>query len=190
MFDHVSFIVFNYDRCIEHFFEHAIASHFLLDLSAASQIVQKNLRIVHPYGDLGPLHGTKANVNFGEKFEPATHAAADGIYAMSQRLLTFTESRKAQGAKAKAMISKAQRLVFLGFGFGEQNVELLRVPTSTVQHLRATVMGLSASNQFEVQYRISQMTGGGARNYDPAELHECDCATLINNEQMFLTRSS
>jgi hypothetical protein len=161
IFDHVSFIVFNYDRCIEHYFEQAIASHFMLDLSTSATVVRKHLRIVHPYGDLGALHGSNSNVSFGQEYEPETHPAGDGIYTMSQRLLTFTESQKAQGAKAKDMIHKAQRLVFLGFGFGEQNVELLRVSTSAVQHVRGTVMGLSKSNQDQVRYRILQMTGRG-----------------------------
>jgi|SRR6266851_4231269 len=186
IFDHVSFIVFNYDRCIEHYFEQAIASHFMLDLPIAATIVRKHLRIVHPYGDLGALHDSDVNVSFGHEYRPETHAAGDGIYAMSQRLLTFTESKKAQGAKAKDMIHKSERLVFLGFGFGEQNVELLRVSTSAVHQTRGTVMGLSKSNQDQVLYRIAQMTGTTLN----AQLNDCDCTTLINDEQMFLTRSS
>jgi len=186
IFAHVSFVVFNYDRCIEHYFEQAIASHFTLDLPTAATIVREHLRIVHPYGDLGALHGTDANVSFGQEYRPETHPAGDGIYAMSRRLLTFTESQKAQGAQAKDMIHTAERLVFLGFGFGEQNVELLRVSNSTVQHARGTVMGLSKSNQHQVIYRIAQMTG----EQGFIELTDCDCATLINNEQMFLTRTT
>jgi hypothetical protein len=132
------------------------------------------------------LHGTSANIAFGARQEPGTHAAGNAIYEMSKRLLTFTESKKAKGAEAQAMISKAKRLVFLGFGFGEQNVELLRVPNSIVEDIRATVMGLSKSSQNEVLHRIRQITGiefiGG--------LQSSDCSTLINDEQMFLTRSA
>jgi hypothetical protein len=114
----------------------------------------------------------------------AVHPPVD---AMAKRILTFTESKKAQGAAAQTMISNAKRLVFLGFGFGEQNVELLRVPTSAVGAVRATVMGLSKSNQNQVQYRIAQMTGW---EVDGASLQDCDCTKLISDEQMFLTRSS
>jgi hypothetical protein len=187
IFSKVSFVVFNYDRCIEHYFEQAIASHFMLDLPSAATIVRKHLRIIHPYGDLGSLHGN-GTVSFGHELHPETHAAGDAIYAMSQRLLTFTESKKAQGAEAKDMIRKAQRLVLLGFGFGEQNVDLLRV-SSAVQQTRATVKGLSKSNQDQVQYRITQMTGTSGLIVD-TRLCDCDCTTLINDEQMFLTRSS
>lgn len=188
IFAHVSFVVFNYDRCIEHYFEHAIASHFMVDPSAASRIVQKHLRIVHPYGDLGALHGTAANMPFGETYDFGTYAAADAIDAMSKRILTFSESKKAQGADAQTLIGNAKRLVFLGFGFGDQNVELLRPPTSVVQDVRATVMNLSSSSQREVQRRIALMTN---EQYYPdnTDLHNGDCTSMINDEQMFLTRS-
>jgi hypothetical protein len=187
IFANVGFVVFNYDRCIEHYFEQAIASHFVLNLQEAGRIVHKHLSIVHPYGDLGALHRADTIVDFGPNLDPGTVWAADTIYAMSQRVLTFTESKKAQGAKAKEMVSKAQRLVFLGFGFGEQNVELLRAPTSAVNQLRATVKGLSKSSQREVRQRIELMTG---KEFALDDLLDCDCASLINGEQMFLTRST
>jgi len=201
IFANVSFVVFNYDRCIEHYFEQAIASHFMLDLPTAARIVQ-SLRIVHPYGDLGDLHGPDLIVPFGSAFTPGTYQGGEGIYQMSRRLLTFTESVKAgaEGAKAKDMISRAKRLVFLGFGFGEQNVDLLRVPTSVVEHVRGTVKGLSKSNQVEVRQRIAQMLGNrhhigggillGALDSNTDSLHECNCTQLIGDEQMFLTRST
>jgi hypothetical protein len=189
IFTHVSFVVFNYDRCIEHYFEQAIASHFMMDLPTAAAIVRKHLQIVHPYGDLGGLYGTDAIVSFGQEFDPVTLGAGDGIYAISQQLLTFTESKKAQGAQAKVMISKARRLVFLGFGFGEQNVDLLSVSTSAVQHIRGTVKDLSPSNQSQVLHRIAQMTGTKGFNLN-TELYDCDCTSLIKNEQMFLTQTS
>jgi hypothetical protein len=182
IFAQVSFVVFNYDRCIEHYFQHAIASYFMVDLSRAADIV-KHLRIVHPYGDLGALHSTDTNVSFGHEYQPETYEAGAAIHAMSQRLRTFTESKKAQGADARDLIRNARRVVFLGFGFGEQNVELLRSDASIVQDTRATGMGLSKSNQREVQRRISTII---ARGFDLGDLHECDCTTLINDEQMFL----
>jgi hypothetical protein len=190
IFAHVSFVVFNYDRCIEHYFEQAIASHFMLDLPKAATIVRQHLRIVHPYGHLGELSGTNSNVSFGHDYQPETHPAGDAIYNMSRRLLTFTESKKAEGAVAQEMIGKARRLVFLGFGFGEQNVALLRARDTGSQHIRATVMGLSKSNQRQVTHRITQIIHRPPVFSAGIELYDCDCATLINNEQMFLTRSS
>ncbi len=184
LFEHASFVVFNYDRCIEHYFEHAVASHFSVDLRRAADFVRDNLKIVHPYGYLGELHGD-ASLSFGHEFYPEAAATGEGIFAISQRLLTFTESQKAQGAEARALLEKALRVVFLGFGFGDQNVELLSVSTNSVQEVRATVKCWSESNRRELDRRMRQMLGVAC---GPQELRDGDCATLIADEQMFLTR--
>lgn len=184
IFEHASFVVFNYDRCIEHYLEYALASHFSLDLPAAAKLVRDHLRIVHPYGSLGDLHEDAA-VPFGQRYNPDTHAAGTGILEMSQRLLTFTESQKAKGADARTMLQSSIRVVFLGFGFGEQNVELLTTPDSIVQEIRATALCFSGSNTSETYRRIEAMLGQPA---GPVQLRNCDCAALISDEQMFLTR--
>jgi hypothetical protein len=185
IFDNVSFIVFNYDRCIEHYFTHAMASHFSIDLSAAAAIVGERLKIVHPYGSLGPLCDEKESVMFGHHYRSDSYEAADGLYAMSQRLLTFTESQRARAAEAKEMMKHAIRLVFLGFGFGDQNMELLRPTQTTIQDIRGTVRHLSLSNQREVARQIGSITG---QHVNDDDLVDCDCASLISDEQMFLTR--
>lgn len=185
IFDNVSFIVFNYDRCIEHYFTHAMARHFSIDLSTAAVIVGERLKIVHPYGSLGPLYDTKESVMFGHHYRSDSYEAADGLYAMSQRLLTFTESQKARAAEAKEMMEHAIRLVFLGFGFGDQNMELLRPTRTNIQDIRGTAKGLSKSNQFEVEQQIYSLTG---RTLGPDDLQDCGCASLVADEQMFLTR--
>jgi len=185
IFENVSFIVFNYDRCIEHYLTHALASHFTIDLDTAASVVRDRLNIVHPYGSLGPLHGVNDAIDFGHDYRSDTPHAADGIYAISQRILTFTESQKANAAEAKAMVENALRLVFLGFGFGDQNMELLRPRNTTIQDIRGTVKGLSRSNQREVAAQIHALTG---QQVDGDDLVDCDCASLISSEQMFLTR--
>jgi hypothetical protein len=185
IFDNVSFIVFNYDRCIEHYLTHAMASHFTIDLASAAALVSQRLNVIHPYGSLSLLHGAKDAIMFGHQYRPETHEAADGIYAMSQRLLTFTESQNARAAEAKAMMEHAVRLVFLGFGFGDQNMELLRPARTNIQEIRGTVKLLSRSNQREVAQQIGSVTG---QYVDDEHLVDCDCASLISSEQMFLTR--
>jgi hypothetical protein len=49
IFDNVSFIIFNYDRCVEYFLENAIQRLYNLDGNDAIAIVDK-LRIIHPMG--------------------------------------------------------------------------------------------------------------------------------------------
>jgi hypothetical protein len=49
IFKRVSFIVFNYDRCVEHFLYNFLQKHYAID-AAKAQSVMKILMILHPYG--------------------------------------------------------------------------------------------------------------------------------------------
>jgi hypothetical protein len=52
IFDNVSFIIFNYDRCLEYFLLHALQRLYGLDQSKAEEICN-SLRVIHPYGAYG-----------------------------------------------------------------------------------------------------------------------------------------
>lgn len=54
VFENVSFIVFNYDRCIEHFLVYATANYYRITIENAQQLVSK-LTLLHPYGVVGRL---------------------------------------------------------------------------------------------------------------------------------------
>ena len=49
IFDRVSFIVFNYDRCLEHFLLHALQQAYGIRRDEAEAILS-GVRIIHPYG--------------------------------------------------------------------------------------------------------------------------------------------
>lgn len=49
IFDRVSFVIFNYDRCVEFFLLHALQELYALEERAAKSILD-DLDIVHPYG--------------------------------------------------------------------------------------------------------------------------------------------
>lgn len=55
VFDNVSIITFNYDRCIERFLAQALADYYQLTLEQGESLVAQKLRIYHPYGQVGPL---------------------------------------------------------------------------------------------------------------------------------------
>lgn len=54
IFSNVSFINFNYDRCVEHFIFHAIKNYYSLSLSETQDVLEL-LKIIHPYGQIGKL---------------------------------------------------------------------------------------------------------------------------------------
>lgn len=110
----ITIICFNYDRCIEHYLEIALVRSFHeLTPDMAREIVSK-INIVHPYGWLGDL-GT---FPFG---------AAEDFPLMAENLITWSESVRDPEivAKMKKAIREANQIVFMGFGFAAQNLDLL-----------------------------------------------------------------
>ena len=54
LLENVSFITFNYDRCIEHFLVHAVTNYYGIPFDEVSTLVNQVV-IIHPYGVAGLL---------------------------------------------------------------------------------------------------------------------------------------
>lgn len=124
----ISIICFNYDRCIEHYLEHALTRSFHgLTREAARKIVSK-INIIHPYGWLGDL----------ERFP---YGKSQQFPLMAENLITWSESvRDPEIVETmKIAIKEARQIVFMGFGFAAQNMELLNSqPSSTTFQVLGT----------------------------------------------------
>ncbi|MCY1646473.1 hypothetical protein OVA11_05110 [Caulobacter sp. SL161] len=119
-FSDVAFVTFNYDRCLEQFllanFMHTCNLHQDVALAALN-----NVEIHHAYGRLGPLSsdGTLFTVPYGSTDPYHIHKAATQIK-------TFTEEVESGAAqRIRNTIFHAGRLIFLGFGFHNRNLDLL-----------------------------------------------------------------
>jgi hypothetical protein len=112
IFDNISFIVFNYDRCIEFFLFHALQRLYNIGENEASAIMD-DLSIIHPYGSIGSLR----EVPFG-----TTRADYVGL---AKRIRTYTEQIEIAGEIA-VEVARAQSIVFLGFAYHSQNLQIIR----------------------------------------------------------------
>ena len=118
----------------------AVMSYFNASPQQAIDCVS-NLEIIHPYGRVGYLRWQQHSplVEFGNSDCDLTNVAG-GIQ-------TFTESaNKGIIDDVKKLIGNAETLVFLGYGFLEQNNALLRVESSNVRRVFATTYGISETD--------------------------------------------
>lgn len=100
IFENVTIISFNYDRCIEHYLVHAIAAHYQIPIEAASKLVE-SLTIFHPYGSVGRYFGgQQERVEFGFRGIP-------NIDDILNNLKTFTEKIE----DAEGLIQSAKQLL-------------------------------------------------------------------------------
>ncbi|MCW2336285.1 hypothetical protein M2337_000518 [Sphingobium sp. B2D3A] len=194
VFKNASFIVFNYDRCLEEFLATSLARRFAIDRSRAIAVVA-SARIVHPYGLMGdPWKEGESHVPFGALDEPAVARSVAGIRTFSESL------EEATGEAVKDCIAKAETLVFLGFGWLPQNMELLRCDgrKSHARRVFATTMGMPpgeiavVGNQLEVvlgRYQYSAALVGDRRESFELIHEGGDCKSLMTNCWLRLTAS-
>ena len=153
----VSFIVFNYDRCIEHFLRWAIMlSHGCNEDDAARVVSEAN--IYHPYGSLGPLPRTAGATGTVLEFGSSSF----DLFEVSNRITTYGEQvlNDDELTNARTWIRNAQQIVFLGFGFHPQNMALMEAPRLMPPKTRTvigTAYGESAFNQEQVAIQLRDM---------------------------------
>ncbi|MGR9238972.1 hypothetical protein ACU8OH_09195 [Rhizobium leguminosarum] len=150
----ISIICFNYDRCIEHYLETAMVRAYPgLTQEGAGEIVSK-INIIHPYGTLGPLK----HFPYGK--------VAD-LRTMADNIQTWSETIRDPDtvASIKRAIADAEHIVFLGFAFAKQNMDLLdaRVGIRDERIVRtySTGFGLHKVGEEDYKEKISLLYKNG-----------------------------
>jgi len=125
----MTFVIFNYDRCVEHYLYHAIKQFFpTLTTQNVAEIVG-SARFHHPYGSIGELpwrtqpQHQRQRFDFGGELGPP-----DTLIALAKEVRTFGETTAQDAAElnqVRAVIREADHLVFLGFAFHRLNMRLL-----------------------------------------------------------------
>ena len=178
IFDRVSFIVFNYDRCLEHFLLHALQQAYGIRRDEAEAILS-GVRIIHPYGLVDKA------VPFG--------TARTNYVQLADEIKTYTEQIDAADviAQITAEIERAECVVFLGFAYHSQNMRLLRRPGDPLPMkpmIFGTACGLSnndvlvVSNQFYDWFQTPGPRTGAAQLEN-----KLTCAGLFDNYAKSLT---
>lgn len=155
IFDNVSIINFNYDRCVEHYLENALRKYYGISGVRAREAVLK-LQIIHPYGKVGRLAwqpGSAIENEFGGKAN---------LLELADQIKTFNEqvSDRVLLGFIKSQYLGAERIVFLGFAFHPQNLELLKPHSpSQATEILATAHGISASDCKAIATDLLELSG-------------------------------
>jgi hypothetical protein len=140
----VAFVTFNYDRCIEHFFFISLKNSFGKSDEETAQIVEK-IQMVHLHGRLGylPWQKGQSKIEFGD----------NQIDVRKMKIVTkeikvvhedhTLDGRDADFNLAHVMLVNARRVYLMGFGFGVQNVQRLKLDIVTPHVFDGTAYGLT-----------------------------------------------
>ncbi|MCD2325317.1 hypothetical protein LQ953_14945 [Sphingomonas sp. IC-56] len=131
-FRDLRFVIFNYDRCVEQFLWLAMQDYFDVSADAAADALSC-VQFIHPYGSLGPLPWQAPQ---SEDVVPFGGSDRLNPFRVGERLRTFTESVESEvSGLVKAAVGEAGTIIILGFGYLDQNLELIR---PSYEYRRAT----------------------------------------------------
>jgi hypothetical protein len=130
IFANVSFVCFNYDRCIEVGIFNSIRFLTNLPVEIVAQAMS-HLKVWHPYGTVGSVNYndfSAHSISFGF---PSTDPNYLEILEGSKGIRTFTEGMHNQDelSEIRKELSAAQQVVYLGFSYLDQNMKLLEAHT-------------------------------------------------------------
>ncbi len=153
LFRNTVFICFNYDRCIEHYLAHALTRYMNLHPLEARRLVS-TLEIIHPYGRVGELlDRTPDFVEFGGE------SYSNNLIEISRQIRTFTEQVADDiPERIRVHLDSATAIVFLGFSFGEMNLDLFRLKGDRgYKQVIATGYRTSKSNCSYIETRLRDL---------------------------------
>jgi hypothetical protein len=154
----IALVIFNYDRCIEHYLYHAIQNYYAMSASDVAQLLQR-LEIYHPYGVVGtlPWRGTDNAIEFGD----TPHSKQ--LVGLAKQIKTFAEGTDELASDVmsiRSIMKTSHKLVFLGFAFHQLNIDLL-LPTATSKgpptgrRVFATARGISRSDTDSISTQLA-----------------------------------
>lgn len=158
----ISLIIFNYDRCVEHYLYNALQNYYQIRPEEAAKLI-RIISIYHPYGKVGdlPFLDGQASVDFG------AHPSPNRLLGISSQLRTFTEGTDPDESDIEGIrsnIVKANIIMFLGFAYHRLNLDLLKPKGD--QHCDkfnanyfGTAFELSDSDSKIIRHDLSELAG-------------------------------
>ncbi|MBN2182514.1 MAG: hypothetical protein JW715_11430 [Sedimentisphaerales bacterium] len=177
----LSFISFNYDRSLEYFLYESLRNSFTE--VTEEQIIQclKRFKILHVYGQIAPLRW-QDDAN-GVDYHPQITSSL--LKGTSSNIRTIYEQQdNPELSEAKTLISQAEQIFFLGFGYAKENMDVLNMPSLIPPSCQVygTAFGMVEK---EVKNVLHTMRSGrkadsnGYRERYDTMIESCDCLMLL-----------
>ena len=150
-------LTYNYDRSLEAFLYTALTNSYKRPEEETTKALN-SLVIIHLHGSLGSLPWQKTlGRHYQQNVEPQQVAlAAAGIKVVHEAAADSEEFNK-----ARLLLSNAKRVIFAGFGYGDDNVKRLQPATTMLNKalfVWGTAHGLMTAERQGVEQAFGQAT--------------------------------
>lgn len=175
----VTFVVFNYDRCVEWLIFHAIQGLYFQDRATAAKLM-KSARFLHPFGEVGApswLSGGSSGEDLGADVRGRLVSVSNGIRTFTERV----ESMSCADAIGEA-VSSAETLVFLGFSFHPECMALLRPLErgASAKRIFGTSLGMSKNDKESIERLLAKVFTSSSGSGPPeVKLDDLPCGEFL-----------
>lgn len=156
--NNVAFITFNYDRSLEHFLYEALVNRFNeIDRGEIRKQIGE-LPIIHIFGQVAGLDWQ----DMPSKIEYGRDVGLIDVEKLIDNLqIVYEEGQEGKDVvEARMLIADAERIFFLGIGYAEENLKVLKVPEgiSLNTKMYGTVLGLRDTEIERIRMRFKEGT--------------------------------
>jgi hypothetical protein len=182
--DKLAFITFNYDRSLEQFLYESLSNSFTEVPEAEIIKCLKKLKILHVYGQIMSLkwQDSEQGVDYHPQInEPLLEKAAANIKTI------YEQKESLELNDARRLLTQAEQIFFLGFGYALENLEILKLPdrTKRTTSIYGTTFGLEIREKFDIRSRIREWLPVEAIDYVTIghvnSTENMDCLKLLRN---------
>lgn len=189
----VTFVTYNFDRLIEAKLIDGVQEHYGDRIKDLNKFFDQ-VPVIHLHGSLGPLILRKhrpvlglPNVNRPlNELDLLEEAMTDPLAEAANSIQIVSEAKPDTEAfvAARKAIDTAAQLIFLGFGFGKDNLHrLLQGPRPAQRQIAASRMGMTNS-EFEA-LAVKPLTGSRIGQFQ--QTHESwDCLQVLRQSAQML----
>ena len=174
----VTFIAFNYDRSLEHFLFISLSSLFqdVPEQEIADQIAK--IGVHHVYGCVDKLPWQGGGKGYGSRY------FFDDINCLKENIRLIGDRSNVENiAEIKTEIRRASQMLYLGFAFAPENLQVLGFPALFSNHpgikIRGTGMGFTQQETQRVKNTFMVALSAGSENR--VIIDDCDCKMLLRN---------
>ena len=172
----VSFITFNYDRILEHFLFNAVKNSYGKSDEDCAAVLE-NIPIVHVHGCLGPLPWQEVG---GRPYVPPGKLEDVRLAADRTKIVHEGAEEDPEFNKARALIRKAERIYFLGFGYNKDNVERLHLgECKEGARIYGSAFKFSDREQEDARTLLNAQIDPAKNPRPVVLLQDCDCYQFL-----------
>ena len=184
----VSFVTFNYDRSLEYYLSNCLLHSFEdMDRQKVGDELGRK-PIIHVYGrpalpksaESGQVQILPYGKEIAEKLP-----SIDLLSVIGSIHVVHEERANPELEKARAEISAADRIFFLGFAYADENMEALGLPDvlNPKQYIYGTALGFVQKEINLVRDKLGHALGHSEREKPnrsrQVQMHACDCVALL-----------